>query len=299
MSIDDVSAISRRDLLAGAAAGLVAGAALQPSAGHAASPITPAGAGAIDAVQTHRKLKYRTDAGLVFWWLRGVKYGQVGTTLTPLFTNHTGTIQRIEPTDDGGFDLSYLEVTIATVVDNDTPLKAWKNPYTGEVLPVKVRPMGPTTVHYRADNSRVIPETIGGSPIEATSEVTGPYVVGDDVFISEVIQARVYRSGPENPFVVNDMSHYHGSLAELSSPATTMAAATVSFGEITGWQKWMNMGDRPGNLTSRTFGKKAASYSQMPEAWLKGVALAEPELAEELARDPLAALNRQQATFDR
>ena len=56
MGIDDVSAISRRDLLTGAAVGLVAGAALQPSPGHAASPARPVGGSTIDAVQTHLSL---------------------------------------------------------------------------------------------------------------------------------------------------------------------------------------------------------------------------------------------------
>ena len=41
----------------------------------------------IDEITLYRKLHLRTDDGLIFWWLQGPKIGQVGTTLTPLYTS--------------------------------------------------------------------------------------------------------------------------------------------------------------------------------------------------------------------
>jgi hypothetical protein len=54
------------------------------------------GATAADAGLMYRKMHFRSDDGLVFWWLQGVEYGQVGTTLTPLYTASIGTLQRIK-----------------------------------------------------------------------------------------------------------------------------------------------------------------------------------------------------------
>jgi hypothetical protein len=292
MNIDELSLLSRRAFLGTslAAAG-VASAATFPNRLHAAAAAEPL----LDPITMHRKLRFRTDEGLVFWWLQGVKYGQVGATLTPLYTNLIGTIQRIVPTDDGGFDMTMLEMTILLDTNGDQALSEWKNPYTGEILPVSLRPVGPITVHYNADDSRQMPKTMGGARLESEAEISPAVIVNDDVFMSEVIRARVFRPEREHPYEVNDMSHYHGSLQELADPAVTMADTTVSFAEVTGWQNWMNMGSRDGALTSRTFGRKVASFDMMPQKWRDLLA----EKAPDIAADPVAALDGPAAEFDR
>ncbi len=292
MTLDQLSVISRRDILGASVA--LGGLGLSSAMPKNSSASTGADT-SFDPVSMHRKLRFRTDAGLVFWWLQGVKYGQVGTTLTPLYTNLVGTIQRVQPTADGGFDMTMLEMVIILDVDGRAPLSAWTNPYTGEVLPVSFRPVGPTNIHYRADDSRVTPKELGGAKLESEASIHPPVIVGDDVFMSEVIRARVYRPEREEPFEVNDMSHYHGSLSELVDPEITMASATVSFAEVTGWQSWMKMGSRPGNLTSRTFGRKVSSFDMMPEKWRTLLA----EKAPEIAANPAASLDRPAAEFVR
>ena len=88
----------RRDYLK-----LAAGALLGAVATTEAAPAAIAGAAALDARLAYRKLHFRSDNGLVWWWLQGPKYGQVGTTLTPLFTMLVGTLQRVRLTADGGY----------------------------------------------------------------------------------------------------------------------------------------------------------------------------------------------------
>jgi hypothetical protein len=290
MNSDELSALSRRELLAGAAT-IGLSAELLFRAGSAAA----AEQGDLDPITLQRKLRYRTDSGLVFWWLRGIKYAQEGTKLTPLFTNHTGTIQRVRQRDDGGFDVTLIEVTLQTAVDSDTPLTSWTNPLTGEQIPIQARPLGPTTISYRPDNSRVLPKELGGARLESESHEHDPVIVGDDVFAAQVVKAKVFRPERESPYVVNDLSHHHGSLAELRDPTVTMAHATVSFAEATGWQSWMNMGERPGTLTSRTFGAKVGAFEAMPAVWRAAL----ERMAPEIAADPVAALDAPAATFDR
>jgi hypothetical protein len=290
-----------------AAVGTAAGVALGTVVDAAAAAGGPAvaagasGAGALDParaadrIQIYRKLRYRSDDGLIWWWLQGPKYGQVGTTLTPLFTLVVGTLMRLRLRGDGGFDLTTLEMVFLADVATGARLTEWRNPYTGETLPVKFDPLGPSTVSYRPDNSRVLPSEIGGARLEATARSSEPLIVGDDVFVRDESTARVFSPGRTTPFEVNDISSYHGSLRELLDPKVTMGRATVSFAEVTGWQRWMNMGERPGNLTSRSTGAKVSDFAAMPANWRAMLA----EVAPKLAADPVAALDGPAARFTR
>ena len=265
------------------------------SAGARAAGAPAAGSAGVDPVKLYRKLHFRSDDGLAFWWLQGPKIGQVGATLTPLFTNSVGTIQRVRQLPDGGFEVTQLEMVFALDLVTGAPLAEWRNPYTGELLPIRFRPLGPTTIRYRPDNSRVLPTEIGGAPIESRATTHPPLIVGDDVFVRDESIARVMSPGRTTPFEVNDIATYHGSLANLVDPAVTMGEATVFFAEVTGWQRWMNMGDRPGSLTSRLVGRKARRYEDLPESWRERLA----QLAPDIAADPVAALDRPAAKFDR
>jgi hypothetical protein len=288
-------------LVAGAAFGAAGPVVAADAVATAVAPAAAQGTGALDParaadrLQLYRKLRYRTDDGLVWWWLQGPKYGQVGTTLTPLFTLVVGTLMRMRHRADGGFDLTTLEMVFLADVASGARLAEWRNPYTGETLPVKFDPLGPSTVAYRADNSRVLPTEIGGARLEASARSSEPLVVGDDVYVRDESTARVFSPGRTTPFEVNDISTYHGSLRELRDPGVTMARATVSFAEVTGWQRWMNMGERPGNLTSRSAGAKVADFAAMPANWRAMLA----EVAPRIAADPVAALEGPAARFTR
>lgn len=281
---------SRRTVVQGALSAAAVAALPTLAAAASLDPKSPK-----DMTLLYRKLLYRSDDGIVWWWLKGPKIGQVEATLTPLFTINVGTVQRVRVRPDGGFDLTSLEMVFLTDVETGAPLSSWRNPYTGETLPVKMTPVGPTTVPYAADNSRVLPTELGGSRLEATSRIHAPEIVNDDVFLRAESRARVFSPGRTAPFEVNDLTTYHGSLAELSDPGVTMASATAFFAEVTGWQRWMKMGDRPGGLTSRSSGAKVKSYGEMPAAWR---AMLEAQ-APQIAADPVAALDRPAAKFDR
>ena len=274
--------IDRRELLLGAALSTVVG----PTLTAAVKP---------DARQLHHKLQFRTDDGVLFWWMMGPKIGQVGTTLTPLFTNCVGTVQRVKHLADGGFEVTQLETVIALDLDSGEPLHQWKNPYTGETLPVVFNVVGPTTVQYRADHSRVLPTNIGGTPLEATSITFPPTIVGDDVFIRDESVARVFTPGRATPFEVNDIAVYHGSLSDLTNRKVTVGDCSVFFAEVTSWQRWMKMGDRPGNLTSRLSGRKVRRYEDLPDVFRRTVAQRAPQFA----ADPIGALDKPAQKFDR
>ncbi len=263
-----------------------------PTLAHAENTLAPTG---IDPILLLRKLKLRSDDGLLFWWLQGPKIGQVGSTLTPLYTSSVGTIQRVRVLEDGGLELTQLEMLFMLDLETGEPLEQWRNPYTGEVLPVAFNPVGPITLRYRADNTRVLPTELGGTPLEATATSHPPIIVGDDVFLRDESVARVFTAGRATPFEVNDIAVYHGSMRNLADPAVTMGEATVFFAEVTGWQRWMNMGDRPGNLTSRMAGRKCRSYADLPDGWRARLA----EVSPQIASDPIGALDEAAGRFER
>jgi hypothetical protein len=285
--------LNRRHAL-GAAAAMCAGFEGLPVAMADTSPAA-GGAAALDPLLTYRKMHFRSDDGLVFWWLQGIKYGQVDATLTPLYNSSIGTLQRIKYRPDGGFDVTQLEMNVMLDLATGEPLESWRNPYTNEVLPVRLSPVGPTVTRYGADNVRVLPKEIGGTPLEATATVHPPSIVADDVFQRDESVARVFTPGRAKPFEVNDIAMYHGSVADLKNPKTTVGAATVFFAEVTGWQRWMNMGDRPGGLTSRMFGRKVRRYEDLPAQWRANLARVAPKIA----ADPIAALDAPAARFER
>ena len=268
--------MDRREWLGAAAAFSVVGAV---GANDASAATTT------DAGLMYRKMHFRSDDGLVFWWLQGVKYGQVGTTLTPLYTASIGTLQRVKHAADGGFEVTQLEMNVILDLQTGRALDAWRNPYTNEVLPVRMSPVGPTVTRYGADNVRVLPKEIGGTPLEATATLHPPLIVGDDVFQRDESVARVFTPGRDKPFEVNDIAVYHGSLANLSDPRVKVGEATVFFAEVTGWQRWMNMGDR----------RKVRRYEDLPADWRANLARAAPRVA----ADPIAALDAAAAKFDR
>lgn len=265
------------------------------AAGAALALPASAATSAPDEALLYRKLKYRTDDGPVFWWLNGPKYGVVGTDVTHLWTIEVGTISRVRQLDDGGFETTSLEISFLTDPVTGERLESWRNPYTGAVLPVKLAPVGPTVTRYDASGRRDLPTMVGGAQVTSTAKRTPPMVVGDDVYIRDEVTARVMSPGRSTPYVVNDISIYQGSLRELADPETRFGQARVMFAEVTGWQKWLDMGERPGSMTSRTVGAKVARYEQLPERWRAMVADALPEIA----RDPLGALEKPAYKFER
>jgi hypothetical protein len=270
---------------------MYAGAASTPAP---AVPDTPPGT-PLDAAQLFHKLHLRTDDGVIFWWLMGPKIGQVGTTLTPLYTNCIGTVQRVRHLADGGFEVTQLEMIVMLDLETGTPLDKWRNPYTGESMPARHNIVGPVTVRYRPDGTRVLPTEVGGTPVESRVTTHAPLIVGDDVFIRDEAVARVFTPGRNVPFEVNDIAVYHGSLANLLDPGTTVGEATVFFAEVTGWQRWMQMDEHPGSLTSRLTGRKVRRFDELPEVFRRKLA----QMAPEIAADPIAALDRPAPMFER
>ena len=250
-----------------------------------------------DMMTILKKLHMRADNGVYFWWLVGTKLGQIDAAITPLFNMEVGTIARVAHQPDGGFDITTLEVVFYTDLNSGAQLRTWTNPYTGATLDVNHGPLGPGTVSYGPDGARRSPRReMGGAIIEGTTKVGPAVVAGNDAWIRLDSTSKVtQKDGSGRPFLVNDWSIFHGNAAEVADPARSFVAATSQLQEINGWSRWMNMGDRAGNITSRAVGAKVRAYAEMPAKWRGLMA----ENYAQIASNPLAALDKPAARLDR
>jgi len=239
-----------------------------------------------------RKLAYSLDDSLTFWWLRGTRYGVVDAVATPFWDMYVGTWFKTRNLDDGKYELTMANVNFYTSPDTTELLEVFKNPYTGENIPVQyVMPKKPWRMEMEPNGG----SAFGGSDIPGMTKTSGhsqgpAFVEGDEVYIrgdmfmyAEPIDA----ASGTRPLRVNDWSTYVGKLADIASPAVTNAPAAQYFTDILTWPKWLQMGDQPGNYVSRCVGRKVFAYEHMPQTWRNHLERMQPDTA----KDPAGFLN--------
>jgi hypothetical protein len=287
--IDDLSntggwpRISRRTAL-GASLALGAAVALPPTRATAGvlDPTRPEDARAI-----YRKMRYRTDSGLVFAWVKGPHLAVVGANLTPLYGINLGAIQRITQRPDGGFDVREIEISFTTDVDTGKRLTQFRNPLTQEVLPVKLRTPHPSTVSYSRDNDLRAPPTYQGARFDVSHFPVATFVIGDDLFVRDRTRATIQAAGrPER--ILNEISTFSAPRAVVLDPSVAWVDAKVQSNDMTSWPTWLNMAGAPGVMGLYAVGGKARDFAAMPTDWLVML----HEVWPEIAADPIAALDR-------
>jgi hypothetical protein len=275
--------ISRR-LALGAGLALGAAAALPPTLAAAGvlDPTRPEDARAI-----YRKMRYRTDSGLVFAWVKGPHLAVVGANLTPMYGINLGAIQRITQRPDGGFDVREIEISFTTDVDTGRRLTEFRNPFTGEVLPVKVRTPRPSTVSYSRDNDLRAPPTYQGAKFDVSHYPVSTFVIGDELFVRDRTRATLQAAGqPER--ILNEISTFSAPRAVVLDPTVASVDAKVQSNDMTSWPTWLKMAGAPGVMGLYAVGGKARDFSSLPADWLEMV----HEVWPEIAADPIAALDR-------
>ena len=290
--------LTRRQWL-GLAAGAATATTLGPNHGEAttAGP-QPARAQTPAALrQMYRRMRFARHEQPLFWWIRAVKYGLVEQKLLPLYLMEVGTIMRCRNGSvPGRFSVTSLELVYNLDLSSGALLETWLNPYTNETIRMRPpAPLGPTRIDW-TESGPQLPTELPGARLEHEYRTTPPVLERDDVFLGdESYTIATFPGTDARPFHVNDASAYHASHRELDDARRDSVACTVSFDAYSSWQRWMNMGDRPGSLISRGSGRKVDQMAQMPANFQ---ALAQ-RLHPEIHRDPAGALDRPAARFER
>jgi hypothetical protein len=240
-----------------------------------------------DARQIYRKLRYRTDSGLVFSWIKGPYMAAVAGDLVPIYAINLGSIQRITHNPDGSFDLIDLEISFRVDLRSGERLTHLRNPVTGEMVRVGGRGPIPTHLKVSADNEVVIPDLPGQPRYEHThAPVTTFALRRGELAIRDLSHARV--TAPDGSVsYLNEVSTISAPRDQVLDPRTTNLETRVQSNDVRSWPAWMNMGDRPGTLALLGNGGKVSTFADLPDDWHAMLQAYYPEIA----ADPVAVLD--------
>lgn len=249
-----------------------------------AGPAVESSISKLDFGSLYRKLRYRGDDGVLFWWLSGTKYAHFENEVTPLHELEACAIIRISTTTTG-FRVTSLEHTFYTALRTGRPLEELKNPFTGELLKYKRTPPQPLTIDYRSDATFDVPSTMGTSRVAFNRSAAVLRTHGDQIWLQDDSSALV-TSAAGTFSRANDWSTFRCNQKDILDARNQVPASTVHMQSVGSWQSWMNMGQRSGGLTSRIVGAKVRAFSGVPAVWRSLL----EEFHPEVARDPIAAL---------
>ncbi len=239
-----------------------------------------------------RRMRLRTNPGVVFWWFRGRNYAQQGATLTPMCELIFGAMMKVKPRSDGGLDVVQYELGFRTALDSNERAEKLRNPLTGEMIAVPFAPVGPTVTHYSPENVLQLPPSIGGTTITLEHVPELFYRMGDMVCVQTHSRARAQTPGATDR-VLNDMSMICSPASQALDPNRANASAWAHGTDVTDYARWLKMPPGIGTQTLRSVGQKVNRYGDMPPDWRAMVAKEDPKMA----ADPLSVLDREQAIY--
>jgi len=263
---------------------LVLGAALAPLI-----PVAWASAGAVPPAlgefgPMFRKMRYRPNDGVLFWWMKGAKYGQIHNEVKPFHGIEACAITRVTTTP-AGWSVDVLEHIFYTDLESGRLLESMTNPFTGKTLDYKRTPARPFTMQYHSDGSLDLPSEIGGAKFESDRKKAILTVHGDEIWVSDDAATKMLPASGAAVYSA-EWSTFRCRMTDLADKSLTFVPASLHLQGLGGWQGWMQMGDQPGGLISRIVGSKVATFDEVPETWRVLLAKAHPDVA----RDPIGSL---------
>lgn len=277
------SSVSRRMVLGSGLAAL----SLATSKATSATALDPVR----DLPMIYRKLRYSTVDEVVMWWFEGSKYGQQNAQFRPLYGVETCNWNRVKNLPGGGFAVTVLECAFYTDLRSGEVLREMINPYTKQRVTIPYAPVGPITATYDSRSNLIPFEELGGSRIKMKT-TNGPVrIVGDIVWTQTSNDFQLVPKAGGATRQVNEWATYMASAKELADTSKVKVFPTVDLQEVTTWPRWLGMEGTPGSLMGRIHGRKVARFEDMPADFRRRLGEAFPEVA----RNPLAALDRAQA----
>jgi len=261
------------------------------AASAAAFPAVSAGAGNTPALDLETpqgrawvRAKIMASAGVetvyTFYRVHAFAYLHEGN-LQPLFTTQVLNARVCRPASDTVYQFRTYEVGMVTKFDADEPLDTWDNPYTGER--VKVWPLinGPLAVEAR-------PDSIGtAAGLDLRPDGMRIDVMADLVFLPTVSAVTApnrfqpeewpRESSGEN-FYWDSHFTYVAPLAEVANPETVRSSSIFYLQNLGSWYPWMRMGQHPGRLYGRAYGRKLNHFDEIPAAPRRLIEARVPEI---------------------
>jgi hypothetical protein len=235
-----------------------------------------------------RKLAYSMDDTLTFWWMRGTRYGVVGSVATPFWDMYVAAWFTTRDLPDGRYEVRMASGNLYTPVGGTTLLEKFANPYTGKTVDVNYnRPKAFTATYDKKGGSPFAGSDPPGMKSTRQTDVGPAWIVGDVLHVQGdlMLDSRPLEAGKKS-FTVNDWSTYIGAVADVMDPRKKNPPAAQMFNDILDFPGWLQMGDHPGTFVSRCYGRKVYDIKSMPAVWLSLFEKKFPDVA----KDPGAVL---------
>lgn len=271
----------RRGFLAGLLATATAAAVGDAGSGSAALVEDPA------AFNRHyRRIRYAPGTDLLFWWMRGRRYGLVDNQLIPFFDMHVGSMHRCRDLDADRYEVASAAVIYFTDLQTGELLENWNNPVTGNVVRFNYAAPRPGRSEYSYRDGTLESAPVVGVRQQERHSHSPLRVVGGEAWFSEESAIIARFEGVPRPIKVHDTSTYGSPVAALLDPAARFVPAVEHFNDYNDWSPRFQMGDRPGTSVARCSGRKVATLGEMPADFLRLARRLHPEAF----RDPGATL---------
>lgn len=221
------------------------------------------------------------------WFMRGTQYAVVDLIAKPLYHLVNGSFTRITETGENEYQVRMLELSFYTDLNTGERLRTINNPYNGKTCTLPHEVFGPNVVTLNLDGLQP-PENFPFGKLTFDGSLGPAHSVGDDLWVREESLVRMDSDNPAfGNYIYNEIVNYRGSLAEVSDPEVTNAAATLDYHTTSNIRPWLKMDGIEGHMESQAVGKKIASVEDFPADYLQ---LARESFPEFIA-DPVAVLD--------
>jgi len=232
-----------------------------------------------DAVKAHRKLQaWLEDGKPAIYWFEGSVYSRVpGERDRQLFVYKAMNIRASATASSAetgyGYRLVSREILLYMDPQTNQILRTWKNPWTGQTVDV---------IHVANDpvNSRVPITARGpGGPFRMSitfKEGMGFYPIEVPLFYTNPLGGD-YQEFVGGTYHSMELFNFFFDEDELLGPGGGVEKARVSWGRVSSWLPWMEMGDRPGILVYNGWGRRISGWDQLPQILRQEIATNYPE----------------------
>jgi len=219
-----------------------------------------------DVVKAMRKFQSSlTDGKPVTYWWQGSIYARVpGERDRLLFVYHGMNVRTSKTVTEPGRGYGYRQVSREILIYQDPQtkqvLRTWKNPWTGKdntVIhvandPVNARPMFAQGPQGPAKWPGFFKEGQGFLPMEIPLFYANP-LAGD------------YQPYVGGDYQAMEIFNFYFPESQLLDASPDMTDVTVSWGRISSWLPWMEMGSRAGTMIYNGVGKRLESWDALPD----------------------------------
>jgi hypothetical protein len=218
------------------------------------------------------------DGKIAMGLMTGRNYALMGSELIPLFGFCAVVQQRSRFLENGDIELATIEQSYRTDLATGVPLKEWKNPLTGEVVPA-------SHVRFEPYRRRIV-AAIGVPGVDLRHEldplpgrqhnhdIFPVETYGDEVVFQEQAVVKFGTS------VYHESMSIRGSATALASSRSsrTPSAQTTYSAVNEGFGAWMKMGERRGLSIGQGYGAFGITLDDVPRPWVEETRRVRPEL---------------------